>query len=354
MATSTDGYSLQTTINLPGTVGGHGDIVTYDDQTNTVWLAQSPDNNVVVIDAKTNAVEATIPNIGNANGIALSENYAFVADPTNDTLDVINKHNFKLVDQIHLAGSTPDGVIYDPSTHQVAVAMDDQNTLEFYDANTFKPVGTTQLTTAALPGSAGPDVPTYVASKDLIYQPDNAGIEVIDPHTHQIVKTFSFDLPADASTKPVVYDPYSNELLVGTTNKEILVVNADSGHVDHTIGITGSVDQSTIDVGAGLAFFGDKAGTADVVQLGSDTLVGGLPTEAGAHTLTVDTDNHSVYAYLGNSNKVAVYTPTAPQAEDLANTFHGQSDDYHGNLGANASSQVTGAVHQPHDGLLHA
>lgn len=56
MATSTDGYTLLKTINLPGTVGGHGDIVAYDADTHSMWVAQSPDNNVVVIDTATNSV----------------------------------------------------------------------------------------------------------------------------------------------------------------------------------------------------------------------------------------------------------------------------------------------------------
>ena len=65
MADPTDGFSKIDTIVLPGGVGGHGDIVAYDADTETVWLSQSPDNNEVVIDTKNNTVEATIPNIGN-------------------------------------------------------------------------------------------------------------------------------------------------------------------------------------------------------------------------------------------------------------------------------------------------
>src|SRR4051794_26556349 len=128
MATTlTDGYALLSTITLPGSLGGHGDWVTYDADTKTIWLAQSPDNNVVVIDATTNTIKAVIPNIGNANGIALTPQYAFVADVTNNTTDVIDKRTFQVVAMIPQTGTTPDSVTYISSTNQVAVASDDNN-----------------------------------------------------------------------------------------------------------------------------------------------------------------------------------------------------------------------------------
>lgn len=305
MATSTDGYTLLKTINLPGTVGGHGDIVAYDADTHSIWLAQSPDNNVVVIDTTTNNVEATIPNIGNANGIALTSQYAFVADVTNNTTDVIDKHTFQVVAHIPQTGTTPDGVIYIQSTNEVAVASDDANVLDFINATTFAQTASTQL--QPNPAVSGPDVPTYVALKDLIYQPDDGQIDVIDPHTHQIKTTFN--LLTTGSVKPMVYDPVTNDLFVGTTNNQILVVNADTGQVQKTIAIAGSVDQASIDVSGRLAFFGDKAGTADIVNLDTGQLVGGLPAEKNMHTLAVDPTTHDVYVYENNHNTVDVYGP---------------------------------------------
>ncbi|WP_336489443.1 hypothetical protein [Methylobacterium nigriterrae] len=306
MATSTDGYALLKTINLPGTVGGHGDIVAFDADTKTVWLAQSPDNNVVVIDTTTNTVKATIPNIGNANGIALTPQYAFVADVTNNTTDVIDKHTFQVVAQIHQTGTTPDGVIYIPSTNQVAVASDDANVLDFINASgPFTQTASIQL--QPNPAVSGPDVPLYVPQKDLIYQPDDQQMDVINPHTGAIVNTFN--LVSTGTVKPAVYDPVTNHLLVGTTNNQLLVVNPDTGAILQTIAIPGSVDQGTIDVSARLAFFGDKAGTADIVNLDTNQLVGGLPAEKNMHTLDVDPTTHDVYVYENNRNTVDVYGP---------------------------------------------
>ena len=319
MATSTDGYALLTTITLPGNVGGHGDWVAYDPDTNTVWLAQSPDNNVVVIDAATNSVKAVIPNIGNANGVAFSSQYAFVADVTNNTTDVIDKRTFQVVAKVAQTGTTPDSETYISSTNQVAVASDDNNVEDLINAATpFSQTQSIQLQpTAAV---SGPDVSTYVASKDLLYQPVDNVVDVINPHTGAIVATWTL-LPSNSSSvKPGVYDPTTNTFLFGTTNKQVLVVNADTGAVLKTIAISGSVDESSIDVSGRLAFFGDKAGAGDIVNLDSDTLVGGLPAEANMHTLAVDPTTHDVYVYENNRNTVDVYAQV-PQAPSFSSSY---------------------------------
>src|SRR5713101_8470324 len=69
-------YRLLVTIDLPGDKGGHGDWVTFDPDTDTVWLAQSPDHNVVVIDARTNTVKSVISGISDGNVVALTQKCA--------------------------------------------------------------------------------------------------------------------------------------------------------------------------------------------------------------------------------------------------------------------------------------
>lgn len=70
-AAAQTGYKLVKAIDLPGSKGGHGDWVTFDPRTNTVWLSQSPDHNVVVINTRANTVQGVIPGIENGNGIAV-------------------------------------------------------------------------------------------------------------------------------------------------------------------------------------------------------------------------------------------------------------------------------------------
>lgn len=304
MATSTSGYSLLNTINLPGTQGGHGDIVAVDSDTGTVWIANSPNNSVNVINMASNTVVATVPSVGAANGIAFSPDYAFVADPTNNTVHVIDKHDYHEVTQVHQTGTTPDGVVYIPSTGEVAVASDDANTLDFINAHSLVQ---TNPSTLLIPeyNPAGPDVPSYDAVHKWIYQPDAGALDVIDAQSHQIIN--SFNLVTTGTVKPVVYDPVTDHIIAGTTNNQLLVLNAESGAVLKTIAIPGSTDQSAIDVSARLAYFADKSGTVDVVNLDTNQLVNKVPTLANTHTLDVDQATHNLYVYEGDVNKVDVF-----------------------------------------------
>jgi hypothetical protein len=86
------------------------------------------------------------------------------------------------------------------------------------------------------------------------------------------------DVAERRSVKPVVYDPVANRFIVGTTNNQLLVVDADTGNVLRTMAISGSVDGASIDVSARLAFFGEKR-AGDIVNLDTEQLVGGLPAE---------------------------------------------------------------------------
>ena len=321
MATSTDGYALLKTITLPGGVGGHGDVVTYDADTKTMWVAQSPDNNVVVIDTATNTIKATIPNIGNGNSIALTSQYAFVSDVTNNSIDVIDKFSFKVVATLPQTDTTPDSVVYIPSTNEIAIASDDNNTETFISATapfTQKAV----LTLQPNPSGPGPDLATYVASKDLLYQPDDKQIDVINPHTHAIVATWDVLSSGNVNVKPLVYDPVTNDFIVGTTNKQLLVVNGDSGQVINTIAVPGSVDEASIDVNGRQAYFGDKSGVADIVNLDTQKLVGGLPADKNMHTLSVDPMTTDVYVYEDNRNTIDVFAPDPARASEFGTIGH--------------------------------
>ena len=67
------------TISLPG-IGGHGDEVVVDPGAHVAYIAQSPDNHVVVIDTASNNIKTVVPQVANANGIAFTDSYVFVAE----------------------------------------------------------------------------------------------------------------------------------------------------------------------------------------------------------------------------------------------------------------------------------
>jgi len=300
-------YSFIKTIDLPGQ-GGHGDWVTYDEQTNTVWIGQAPAHNVIVIDAEKLAVKATISGVQEANGIDIGDTYAFVSDAKSNTLVVIDKRTFEKVATINSGGEGPDGVSVDGHTGKVLVANDDTDNEVLFDGKPpFAQVST--LILKPHPARHGPDVGLYVAQFDRLYQPVDNMIDVINPNTNQIEAVWDLGVKTDA--KPMVYDDKTKHLLIGTRDQKMLTVDPATGGLVNTMPFKGGdVDQTAIDVIARRAFMGDKSGNVEVVDLDSNTIIDHIASEKNAHTLTVDPKTHRVFIYFNVSNKVAVFQPT--------------------------------------------
>jgi len=300
-------YALIKTIDLPGK-GGHGDWVTFDEATNTVWIGQAPAHNVVVLDAEKMEVKATIPGIKEATGIDLDDAYAYVSDAKSNALVVIDKHTFEKVATVDSGGESPDGVSVDRRTGKILLANDDSNNEVMFDGKPpFTKISATEL--KPRPAKHGPDVGLYVRELDRLFQPVDNMIDVIDPNTNQIESVWDFGVKTD--TKPMAYDSKTKHLVIGTRDKKMLIVDPATGKVIATIPFQGGdIDETAIDVGARRAFMGDKSGNVEVVDLDANTIIDHLMTEKGVHTLTVDPKTHRIFVYLNASNKVAVFEPT--------------------------------------------
>ena len=123
----------QKVISLPG-VGGHGDVVTVDPAAHTAYIAHSPDNDVVVLDTVHNTIKTVIPDIPSANGIAYTADYVFVASAPTNSVKVISKATWKIIDSVPSGGKTPDAIYSDPHEHSVFVVNDDTSTMEEFSA----------------------------------------------------------------------------------------------------------------------------------------------------------------------------------------------------------------------------
>ena len=300
-------YKLVKTIDLPGSKGGHGDWTTFDPATQTVWLSQSPDHNVVVINAQSMAIEHVFPGIKDGNGIALTPAYAFLVDNGTGIVTVVDKKSFNKVATLTPDGKEPDGAVFDTKNDTVLITSNSDHATFFSGQKPFKKLSS--FTLKPYPAKDGPDVGLYVPSLNKVYQPVDNVVDVIDPDTRSISAVW--DLGVKGSTKPLVYDEKTNHLFLGTTDKKVLVLDAGSGKVVASIPVAGSMDETVIDEGARRAFVGDKAGMIEVIDLDHDKVVATIPSEKNVHTLAVDTTSHRVFVYRNESNKVDVYEPAA-------------------------------------------
>ena len=170
----------------------------------SAYVAQSPDNNLVVINTTANSVEAVVPQIASGNGIAFSDSYVFVAEADAGAVAVIAKPSWKVIATVPSGGKTPDDIYDDPHENSIFVTNDDSNNMEQFSATApFAIEGTLNLDPAQ--AKTGPDLGTYASADDKIYQSDDNKVDVIDAKTRTIQKVFT-PLSADATTKDIYYD----------------------------------------------------------------------------------------------------------------------------------------------------
>ncbi len=302
-ATAATGYKLIKTIDLPGGKGGHGDWTTFDPTTGTVWLSQSPDHNVVVIDANTMSIKGVISGIENGNGIAVTPQYAFLSDNQRNVTVVVDKNTLAKIATLTPQGKGPNGTVYDSKSGTVLVTTDSNDATVFSANPPFAALAHFRLRPD--PAKDGPDVGLYVPTLDRVYQPVDNVVDMLDLNSYKVLSVWKPGIKG--SGKPIVYDHRTNRFILGTTDRKMLVLDPSSGAVLTAIPVKGAVDETVIDEGARRAYVGDKAGLIEVIDLDQDKVVDSLPSEKNVHTLAVDTKTHTVFVYRNQSNKVDVF-----------------------------------------------
>ena len=297
-------YKLLKTIDLPGDKGGHGDWVIFDRDTGTVWLAQTPDHNVVVLDTKTLTVRHVIADIENGNNIALTPDYAFLAENTSNVIIVVDKRSFAPIARLHPQDKGTTRSVFDAKEGVLLVTTDTGEAIVIAATPPFATRSHTRLQPD--PAKDGPDVGLYAPSLGRFYQPVDNVVDVIDPASGAVLAVWSPGVKG--RVKPMVYDAKTGHFLAGTTDRKMLVLDKE-GSLVTSIPVAGAVDETTIDEGLRRAYVGDKAGGIEVIDLDQNTVVATLPSEPDVHTLAVDTASHRIFVYRNASNKVDVFEP---------------------------------------------
>lgn len=304
------------TITLPGPKG-HGDLVAFDSSNKMVYVSMP--NGGAVIDTRTNKVVADFKNIPSPNGVTFDSNYVYWtaaegagAGKTNGVV-VIDKKTWKEVDRVTTKGTTPDGIQIDPETNTLYVTSDDNNWIEVYSAGEHPQWKATWPLLPKNPKS-GPDVGTLVPSMHAIFQPDDALFEHVNTETGKIDQHIDsgLKLTKHGGTKASIYDAKHGRLWVGTTDDEVLVLNASDLSTIAKPADHGGIDDVEFDPKLGLvyAFGGNGRKGFDVFDAKTMKPITFVWTNVGqTHTGAVDTDNDEVYAYGGVGGVVDVFKP---------------------------------------------
>ncbi len=302
-----NGFTLMTTVSLPGPAG-HGDWVAFDPSNGDIYVAHHGQN-FVVVDTKTNKVIANIdsPDLADANVMTFDSQYVYVTAGKANKLVVISKADWKIAGTAKTE-SSPDGIWLDSAKSRLYVVSDDANLVQVFGTGNQPNLIASYRLEPAKPVS-GPDVGALVPSKGTLYEPDDNLVLAVDINNGKIAKRLNTGLKIGktGATKGIVYDSKTDRLWVGTTDKQMWILNPDTLAKVKSVSATESDDQLVIDPDmrrvyafGGHGFDVYNADTMEhiaYVNTGSDV----------THTGTVDLSNHEVYVYEGKANVLGVY-----------------------------------------------
>jgi len=290
-------------------LGGEGgwDYLTCDSANHRLYVTRG--THVMVVDTQKEEVVGDIPNTPGVHGVAVAPklNRGFTSNGRENTVTIFDLKTLKELQRVPV-GTNPDAILFDPATSRVFTFNGRSNDVTALDAATGKVEGTVSV--GGKPEFAASD------EKGMIYcnVEDKSEIVAIDAKALTVKHHWSI-APCDGPSG-LAMDRAHRRLFAVGGNKKMAVVDADSGKVVATPEIGAGPDACAFDPDLGLAFSSNgRDGTLTLVhEDDKDTfkVVGTVPTQMGARTMTVDPKTHRIYLITAQFKKPAA-GETAPR-----------------------------------------
>ncbi len=289
-------YKIANTIHLTG--DGGWDYLSVDEVNQKLFVSHGTQVNVV--DLRTSAEIAVIPETSGVHGIAVANdlNKAFISCGRDSSVTVVDLKTFKLITKIQGTGTNPDCILYDRFSHKIFTFNGRSSNSTVIDANALKIVGT-------IPLSGKPEF-SQTDGKGKIYVniEDKSSISVINATTLKVENTWSIAPGEEPSG--LALDTENHRLFSVCGNKLMVVTDANSGKVITTVPIGDGCDGVAFDPETKRIYSSNGEGTITVVQQISANkyeVIENFPTQPGARTIAVNKTNHHLYL------SVAEYLP---------------------------------------------
>lgn len=273
-------------------LGGEGfwDYLTVDVANRHIFISHG--THVMVVDADSFAVVGDIPDTQGVHGIAIADDLGrgFTSNGRANTVTIFDLKSFKVLGTAP-TGQNPDAIIYDPASHRVFTMNGRSGDSTAVDGATGKVAGTIPL--GGKPEFATADGAGHV----YVNIEDKSQLVAMDSNALKVLNTWPL-APCEEPSGMAI-DIAHRRLFSGCHNKMMAIMDADTGKVVATPAIGEGVDANRFDPGTQLAFSSNgRDATLTVVHEDSPdkfTVVGNVPTQAGARTMALDTKTHNVF-----------------------------------------------------------
>ncbi len=300
-------------------VGGEGgwDYLLADPMGGHLYLSHS--TQVEVLDLKTHQKIGTIAPTPGIHGIAVV-NEAGVGYTTNgrpNTVAQFDLKTLKITKEIP-TGKKPDAVLYDAFSKRVFVFNNEGNSATVIEAATGLPAGTVDL------GGAPEAAVTDDKGQIFVNLEDKNEVAVFDAKT--LVVKHHWPLGTGEEPTGLAFDKGHHRLFSTCHNKQMAVLDSQTGKVLATVPIGSGVDGAVFDTATGSAICSNGEGTLTVVRETKPRqfdVIQTVPTQRGARTITIDPQSHHIFvitAEYGPAPAATTETPN-PRPPVLPGTF---------------------------------
>jgi YVTN family beta-propeller protein len=267
-------------------------------------LLVSRATHVQVFDLESGKLVGDIANTSGVHGIAIASdlNLGFTSNGKSDSVTVFDLKTLARIEEIKIAGSDPDAIIYDAPSKQIYTFNGHSNNATVIDAKSRR-----QVATIALPGR-----PEFAVSdgagRIFVNLEDKALVAVIDVTKGTVQATYPL-APCEEPTG-IALDSARHRLFSVCHNERLIVTDSVAGKRVAELPIGKHVDAAAFDPSTSLVFT-SNGDSADVTVVSTETgdryaVKGQLATALGSKTMALDAATHRIYLPAKGTNGVEI------------------------------------------------
>lgn len=270
---------------------GGWDYLTYSADGHRLYVSRS--DRVLVVDADSGKIEATIAGTDGVHGIALVPKLGrgFTSDGRANALTEFDLATFKVLRTIPVDGKNPDALIHDPASNHL-FAFDGRSN----EASVVDPVAGKLVAKIPLPGK-----PEFAASDAAgnvyVNIEDTAQLARIDSTANKV--TAVWKLADCEEPSGLAIDVAHHRLFSVCQNKHMAVTDAQSGKPVASVAIGEGPDAAGFDPIRNLVYSSNgHDGTLTVAHEDDPdhySVIANVPTQKSARTLALDTQGNRIF-----------------------------------------------------------
>ncbi len=310
----------QTAIEIPGGSAGIGfDDLRFSPASGSVLVPAGRTGALVLVDPATRGVTAITGfsakaefSGGHDDGVTSADEaqgWIFATDRTSGMLDIVDPRSRKIVSSVKLGGP-PDYVRFVPTTGELWVTQPDKERIEIFRLSAGSPPAAAHEAFLSVPG--GPESLVVDGKRGRAYAHLWKGKTVaIDVKARAFTATWTNGC---TGSRGIALDEPGVFLFAGCAEGKAVVLDAGSGKVVSSLAAGDGVD--IIDYDAKLSHLylpGGKSATMAVLGVsgqGKLSILGTLPTAAGAHCVAVA--NGNIFVCDPKKGRLLVFRDTYP------------------------------------------